>query len=203
MKRRKRKMLFLVSLILVLAGGTVLGIGMLRTSSVVSLSANPQGDATACIQHPSKTTCSQQVSPFGTEKPGAASCAAHATIPTLVDLSDPMVVEVPIATLQVWQSPTCHASFASAYTSTMLQRKYTLTVSIAQQSGWWHREVRTTTLQSSGKPYEALHAWTALLPSDHLTSEMVEACVTVVAGNPYHVCASVPFTNLDAREQAE
>src|SRR6267142_4345199 len=85
-------------------------------SSSVHLSANPSGDAAACIQHPSATTCQVQVSPFGTGKPGAASCAAHASIPALIEVSDPTINEAPIATLQVWHSSACHAMFASAST---------------------------------------------------------------------------------------
>src|SRR5215472_8231977 len=127
MRRGIGKILLFVGcsfIVVVFIGSLITVIIVQRSMSIVSLSANPQGDATSCVQHPSSMTCSQQVSPFGTQKPGAPSCADHASLPGLIALSDPMENEAPLVTLQVWYSPACHAWFASAYTSTLILEKY-------------------------------------------------------------------------------
>ncbi len=169
-----------------------MGVTIRNASSVIRLSANPQGDATACVHHPSTSTCSSEVSPFGIQRPGALNCATQATIPTLLDLSDPSLNEAPIATLQVWQSPTCHAWFASASTSTLLglQGPYTLTVSMTQHLSWWQNALRETSVKSRGEDH-ILHAWTPLLSSNPSPPDTIEACLSIAAITSYHVCTTV------------
>jgi hypothetical protein len=111
---------------------------------------------------------------------------------TLLDLSDPSLNEAPIATLQVWQSTTCHAWFASASTSTLLglQGPYTLTVSLTQHLSWWQNALRETSVKSRGEG-RILHAWTPLLSSNPSPPETIEACLSIAASTSYHVCTTV------------
>src|SRR5438132_331690 len=167
MKNRKPFRLILLSLILPVILLIAIATIPISASSLIRLTANPQGDATACLHHPSTATCTEAVSPFGTEKPGASSCATQASIPALITISDPTMNEAPIATLQVWQSPTCHASFASASVSTLLglQGPSTITVSMVWQRGWWQHTLRATTIHSNGANH-VVRAWTPLLSAD-------------------------------------
>lgn len=184
---KKRTLLVLTCLMLLLM--TALGAWWfeMNTSSELRLWANPQGNAAACVHHPSAVTCQGQVSPFGTGS-GVPSCASQATIPALIDLTDPSRLEVPLATLEVWHSPVCRSAFASAYTSTLLGAS-SLTVSIAARLGWWQHALRETTLHISGGA--DVHAWTPLLYLDDPMPQTVEACITIRAEQSYRACTTV------------
>lgn len=184
---KKIATIVLIFLMLILIVALSSWMQQMRLSSVVRLSANPQGNATNCVHHPSNATCQEQVSPFGTGS-GAPSCASDATIPALVDITDPSRFEAPLATLQVWRSTVCHSVFASAYTSSLLGAS-SLSVSIATEWGWWHNAFRQTTLHSPGG--NEFHAWTPLLYLDDPMPKTVKACITVVTETSYRVCTTV------------
>jgi hypothetical protein len=185
--KKKSAIIICIGVILILIAGMAAWFFQMNASSVVRLSANPQGNAANCMHHPSNAACSWQVSPFGAG-PGAPGCASHATIPTTVDITDPTRMETPLATLQVWQSTMCHSVFASAYTSTFLGAS-SLSVSIASGRGWWRNALRETTLRNHGG--DDIHAWTPLLYLDDPMPKMVKACMTVVAEKSYRVCTTV------------